>query len=68
MFLPVIHLLRCLFFFEASFNFAIKAMHISGAKNELADDLLRATISHYFCSEDVQNVMRSLDNFVMWLL
>lgn len=42
---PVMHLLRCLFFFEATFNFAIKAMHLPGATNELADDLSRNRLS-----------------------
>ena len=42
---PVMHLLRCLFFFEATFNCAIKAMHLPGATNELADDLSRNRLS-----------------------
>lgn len=43
----VMHLLRCLFFFEASFNFCVKAVHIPGAQNELADDLSRDRLSHF---------------------
>ena len=35
------HLLRCLFFFSASFEFRIYAKHIRGKHNELADALSR---------------------------
>ena len=35
------HLLRCLFFIEAEFNFALSGTHIAGVDNHLADDLSR---------------------------
>lgn len=41
----VMHLLRCLFFFEASFNFCLSAIHIPGVQNDLADDLSRNRLS-----------------------
>ena len=43
----VMHLLRCLFFFEASLNFCITATHLPGAQNELADDLSRDRLSDF---------------------
>ena len=35
------HLLRCLFFIEARFEFELTAVHIHGAANTLADKLSR---------------------------
>ena len=37
----LMHMLRCLFIFEASFGFTLTAKHIPGIHNELADDLSR---------------------------
>ena len=37
----LMHLLRCLFFFKASFQFTLVATHIAGSINHLADDLSR---------------------------
>ena len=37
----LMHLVRCLFVFEAHFRFEVVAMHIPGACNTLADDLSR---------------------------
>ena len=37
----LMHLLRCLFFFEASFQFTLIATYIAGSTNHLADDLSR---------------------------
>ena len=45
--IAVMHLLRCLFFFEASLNFCITATHLPGAQNELADDLSRNRLSDF---------------------
>ena len=39
------HLLRCLFFIEAEFNFALSGTHIAGVDNHLADDLSRDKLS-----------------------
>ena len=39
------HLLRCLFFIEAEFNFALNGTHIAGVDNHLADDLSRDKLS-----------------------
>ena len=35
----LMHLLRCLSFFEAKFGFRVVARHIPGTQNSLADDL-----------------------------
>ena len=35
------HMLRCLFFLEARFNFTVVAEHVPGVKNQLADALSR---------------------------
>ena len=37
----IMHLLRCLFFFEAKFSFHIIASHIAGVENSLGDDISR---------------------------
>ena len=41
------HLLRCLFFFEASFQFTLVATYIAGSINHLADDLSRNKLSSF---------------------
>ena len=43
----LMHQLRCLAFFEAKFSFSVKASHIAGAKNSLADDLSRNRLSSF---------------------
>ena len=43
----VMHLLRCLFFLEASFDCHLIATHIPGVYNELADDLSRDRLSSF---------------------
>ena len=47
----VMHLMRCLMFFMAKFQFSMYATHIAGSKNVLADALLRDRLdlflSHY---------------------
>ena len=43
----LMHLLRCLTFFEAKFSFRVVATHIAGAKNTLADDLSRDNLSSF---------------------
>ena len=43
----LMHLLRCLFFFEAHFSFHMIAIHIKGTTNELADDLSRNKLSSF---------------------
>ena len=35
------HILRCLFFYEAHYQFSVMAVHLAGRDNELADDLSR---------------------------
>ena len=44
---PTMHLLRCLFFLEASFDCHLVASYIPGAVNELADDLSRNRLSSF---------------------
>ena len=44
----LMHLLRCLFFFEAYYNIHITASHIPGHTNVLADDLSRNRLSSFF--------------------
>ena len=41
----IMHLLRCLIFFEARFSFHIIASHIAGVENSLADDISRNNMS-----------------------
>ena len=43
----LMHLLRCLFFFEAYFDFSAVAEHIPGVENGLADDLSRNRLDSY---------------------
>ena len=43
----IMHLLRCLFFFEASFNFSVSGAYLPGRLNELADDLSRDRSSSF---------------------
>ena len=43
----LMHLLRCLFFFEAHFQFSLLATHIPGSSNDLADDLSRDKLSSF---------------------
>ena len=42
------HLLHCLFFLEASFQFELVARHIPGSHNSIADDLSRNRLSAFF--------------------
>ena len=42
------HLLRCMFFFEARFSCKLSAVHISGVLNDRADDLSRNRLSSFF--------------------
>lgn len=41
------HLLRCLFFIEAYFQFDLHAVHVSGVHNTLADDLSRNNLASF---------------------
>ena len=43
----VMHLLRCLFFFEAHYAMHISASHVPGRNNSLADDLSRNRLSSF---------------------
>ena len=43
----LMHLLHCLFFFEAYYQLHITAMHVPGCKNALADDLSRNCVSSF---------------------
>jgi len=43
----LMHLLRCLSFFEAAFSFRVVASHIPGVENTLADDLSRNKLSSF---------------------
>ena len=42
------HLLKCLFFFQARFNFEFKAQHISGRRSTAADTLSRNKLPEFF--------------------
>ena len=44
----IMHLLRCLFFFEAHYDMHISASHISGHTNTLADNLSRNRLRSFF--------------------
>ena len=44
----IVHLLRCLFFFEAQFGFEFRARHIAGRANIAADALSRNRLSEFF--------------------
>ena len=44
----VMHLLRCLFFYEAYYAMHISATHVPGHANGLADDLSRNRLSSFF--------------------
>ena len=44
----LVHLLRCLFFFEAHFRFEHRAQHISGKLNTAADALSRDRLTEFF--------------------
>ena len=43
----LMHLLRCLIFFEAKFSFRMVSAHIAGSQNTLADDLSRDNLSGF---------------------
>ena len=43
----LMHLLRCLFFFEAHYDFSVVAEHVPGVDNVLADDLSRNRLDTY---------------------
>ena len=45
---PLMHLLRCLFFFEAYYDLYITALYLPGLANTLADDLSRNWLSSFF--------------------
>ena len=44
----MMHLLRCLFFFEAFYKFSLTCVHIPGKSNELADDLSRDRFHSFY--------------------
>ena len=44
---PMMHLIRCLFFFEAWFDLELLATHLPGRENMLADDLSRNRVSAF---------------------
>ena len=44
----IMHMLRSLFFFEASLGFILSAKHIPGSQNDIADDLSRNRLSSFF--------------------
>ena len=45
--LEVVHLMRCLSFFKAKFQFSLFAEHVAGEKNDLADALSRNNSSYF---------------------
>ena len=45
----IMHLLRCLVFIEASYNFHLTAQYIDTHANHLADDLSRNKLSSFLC-------------------
>ena len=48
----LMHLLRCLSFFEAKFGFRVVAKHIPGTQNSLADDLSIDKLSSFLQARD----------------
>ena len=44
---PLMHLLQCLFYLEAFFQFELVAVHIPGVSNDLADNLSRDNLSFF---------------------
>ena len=44
----LMHLLRCVFFLEAHYQFELVAVHIAGVRNDLADDLSRNRLPSFF--------------------
>ena len=44
----IMHLLRCLFFVEARFDFQLRCVHIPGYQNDCADDLSRNHLPSFF--------------------
>ena len=55
----LMHLLRCLFFMEAHFQFELGASHISGKANRLADDLSRNCLSSFFSKAPLMDPLPS---------
>ncbi len=51
----LMHLLRCLFFFEAHFGFNAAAVHLPGASNEHVDALSRDRLSAFLLSNPQAN-------------
>ena len=45
----VMHLMRCLVFISAKFNFVTSAVHLPGAHNQLADALSRDDALYFMC-------------------
>ena len=43
----LMHLLRCLFFLEATYQYELTAVHVAGRDNQLADDLSRNQLSSF---------------------
>ena len=43
----MMHLLRCLFFIEARFDFQLRCKHIPGGQNDKADDLSRNNVNSF---------------------
>ena len=50
----LMHLLRCLFFFESHFQFVTHIEHIPGKDNSLADDLSRDNVALFMQHSEVQ--------------
>ena len=48
----LMHLLRCLSLFEATFGFRVVAKHIPGTQNSLANDLFRDKLSSFLQARD----------------
>lgn len=44
----IMRMLRCLFFFESTFDFMLTVVHIPGKMNDLADDLSRNRLFSFF--------------------
>ena len=42
------HMLRCLFFLEASFNLSLSAVHVAGVNNGAADSISRNRLDNFF--------------------
>ena len=64
----LVHLVQCLFFFEAHMQLQVVAMHILGRENSLADDLSRNRLHSFVMQAPLTMPLPSLPLMAMDLL